>query len=91
MTDHNQLVSMVSEQGGTSRVIEACKRCLGYVKSFTTLQGSPAAKVMLDDLASVELDVSALEHGYRRPQAPGYSLNVTLVVTPTEKISFWRA
>jgi formate dehydrogenase maturation protein FdhE len=56
MTDHNELVTMVPEQGGTSRVIEACKRCLGYVKSFTTLQGSPAAKVMLDDLASVDLD-----------------------------------
>jgi FdhE protein len=90
MTDHNELVTMVPEQGGTSRVIEACKRCLGYVKSFTTLQGSPAAKVMLDDLASVDLDVAALEHGYRRPQAPGYSLDVTLVDKPVEKFSFWR-
>jgi FdhE protein len=90
MTDHNELVTMVPEQGGTSRVIEACKRCLGYVKSFTTLQGSPAAKVMLDDLASVDLDVAALEHGYRRPPAPGYSLNVTLVEKPVDKSSFWR-
>ncbi|MDZ4341087.1 MAG: formate dehydrogenase accessory protein FdhE [Candidatus Binatia bacterium] len=90
MTDHNELVTMVPEQGGTSRVIEACKRCLGYVKSFTTLQGSPAAKVMLDDLASVDLDVAALDHGYRRPPAPGYSLDVTLVEKPAEKSSFWR-
>ena len=90
MTDHNELVTMVPEQGGTSRVIEACKRCLGYVKSFTTLQGSPAAKVMLDDLASVDLDVAALEHGYRRPPTPGYSLDVTLVDKPVEKVSFWR-
>jgi FdhE protein len=90
MTDHNELVTMVPEQGGTSRVIEACKRCLGYVKSFTTLQGSPAAKVMLDDLASVDLDVAALDHGYRRPPEPGYSLDVTLVDKPIEKFSFWR-
>jgi FdhE protein len=90
MTDHNELVTMVPEQGGTSRVIEACKRCLGYVKSFTTLQGSPAAKVMLDDLASVDLDVAALDHGYRRPPEPGYSLDVTLVDKPIEKSSFWR-
>jgi FdhE protein len=90
MTDHNELVSMVPEQGGTSRVIEACKRCLGYVKSFTTLQASPAAKVILDDLASVDLDLAALEHGYRRPQAPGYSLDVTLVAKPVDKLFFWR-
>ena len=74
MTDHNELVSLVPEQGGTTRVIEACKRCLGYVKTFTTLQGSPAAKVILDDLASVDLDIAALEHGYQRPHGTGYSL-----------------
>ena len=91
MTDHEQLVSLVPEQGGTTRVIEACKRCLGYVKTFTTLQASPAARVMLDDLASVDLDIAALERGYKRPQGPGCSFDVTLVNKPAEKSSFWRA
>jgi formate dehydrogenase maturation protein FdhE len=59
-------------------VIEACKRCLGYVKTFTKLQGSPAARVILDDLASVDLDVAAFEQGYRHPQGTGYALNVTV-------------
>jgi FdhE protein len=92
MTDHNELVSMVPEQGGTSRVIEACKRCLGYIKSFTTLQGSPAAKVILDDLASVDLDVAALEHGYRRPPGPGYALDVTLMdkAGTSDRLFSWR-
>jgi FdhE protein len=91
MTDHEQLVTLVPEQGGTTRVIEACKRCLGYVKTFTTLQASPAARVMLDDLASVDLDIAAVEHGYKRPQGLGYSLDVTVVDKPAEKYSFWRA
>ena len=91
MTDHEQLVSLMPEQSGTTRVIEACKRCLGYVKTFTTLQASPAARVMLDDLASVDLDIAALEHGYKRPQGPGYSFDVRLVDKPAEKFSFWRA
>lgn len=78
MTDHNELASLVPEKGGANSVIEACKRCLGYVKTFTKLQGSPAAKVMLDDLASVDLDVAAFEQGYRRPQGTGYALNVTV-------------
>jgi FdhE protein len=77
MTDHNQLVSLVPEKAGASRTVEACKRCLGYVKTFTTLQPSPAGKVMLDDLASVDLDVAAMERGYSRPQGPGYSLDAT--------------
>ncbi len=77
-TDHNQLASLVPEKTGANAVIEACKRCLGYVKTFTKLQGSPAARVIVDDLASVDLDVAAFEQGFRRPQGTGYALNVTL-------------
>ena len=90
MTDHEQLVSLVPEQGGSTRVIEACKRCLGYVKTFTTLQPCPPAKVILDDLRSVDLDVAALEHGYKRPRGLGYSLDVTLLEQSADKISLWR-
>ena len=42
MTDHEELVSLVPEKNGSNAVIDACKRCLGYVKTFTTLQGSAA-------------------------------------------------
>ena len=76
-TDHKEQVSLVPESSPKSAV-DACRRCLGYVKTFTTLQGSPPAKVILDDLASVELDVAAAEQGYKRPQGAGYALNVTV-------------
>jgi FdhE protein len=78
MTDHEKLVSLVPEKSDANAVIDACKRCLGYAKTFTTLQGSPPVRVMLDDLASADLDVAAVEAGYRRPQGLGYSLNVTM-------------
>ena len=78
MTDHKELVSLVPEKSGSNSTIDACTRCLGYVKTFTTLQGSPPAKVILDDLASVELDVAAAEQGYKRPQGAGYFPNVTV-------------
>lgn len=78
MTDHNELVSLVPENSRSNSVIEACARCRGYVKSFTTLQGSPPDKVMLDDLASVELDVAAVEQGYKRPDGGGYFLGVSV-------------
>jgi FdhE protein len=80
MTDHEELVSLVPEKGGSNAVIDACRRCLGYVKSFTRLQGSPPSEVLLDDLASVQLDVAALEQGYKRRQGAGYSLAATVTV-----------
>ena len=78
ITDHKELVSLMAENSGSNAVIDACKRCLGYVKILTTLQGSPPAKVILDDLASVELDVVAAEQGHKRPAGGGYFLNVTV-------------
>jgi formate dehydrogenase maturation protein FdhE len=69
-------------------VIDACNRCLGYVKALTKLQGSSPAEIMLDDLASVELDVAAAEQGYKRPQGVGYLLNVTLIENSGAKYSF---
>jgi FdhE protein len=77
-TDHNELLSLVPENRGDNSTIDACKRCMGYIKSFATLQGSPPAKVFIDDLESVELDVAAVHQGYQRPEGAGYSLNLTV-------------
>ena len=88
MTNHEELVSLVPEKSGSNSVIDACRRCLGYVKSFTKLQGSPPVKVLLDDLASVQLDVAALEQGYKRPQGAGYSLAITVKDNGTGPSSF---
>jgi FdhE protein len=81
MTDHEQLLSLVPQSGDAARAIEACKSCTGYVKSFTTLQGADKLAVMIDDLATVDLDIAAVEQGYRRPAGPGYALNVTVGYT----------
>lgn len=91
MTDHKELVSLVPEKGSSNSVIDACKRCLGYVKTFTTLQGSIPVKVMVDDLASVDLDIAALELGYRRPAEAGYALDVKVVNMPSlsERMLSW--
>lgn len=92
MTNHQELVSLVPEKGGSTRIVEACRRCLGYVKSFTVLQGGPAIGVMLDDLASVDLDVAALAQGYKRPEGAGYYLDVTIVDNPNygSRLFPWR-
>jgi FdhE protein len=91
MTDHKELIALVPESGGTARVVEACRRCRGYVKAFTTLQASPPAKVIVDDLASVDLDIAAVEEGYGRPEGSGYVLDVLVTGErpPKRSIFFW--
>ena len=81
--DHKELGSLVPEKSGPSRTIDTCNRCRGYLKTFTKLQGSAATKIMLDDLASVDLDIAALEQGFKRPAGPGYSLNIKVVARPS--------
>jgi FdhE protein len=87
LDDHAELVSLVPQNGG-SDVIDACRHCLGYVKTLTRLQGCPPAAVMLEDLASVDLDVAALEQGYVRPVGTGCSLEVTATDTGTKRRFF---
>jgi len=83
MGDHDELVALVPEQSGSNAVgsnalIDACQRCLGYVKTFTRLQGCSPGAVMLEDLASVDLDLAAIERGFRRPPGPGFALGITV-------------
>ncbi len=75
---HHELVELVPEKHGSHAVINACVRCHGFVKTLTVLQGCPPDAVMLEDLASVDLDVAAIEQGYVRPSGPGYRLDVTV-------------
>jgi FdhE protein len=76
--DHEQLISLVPDNGASTQMVESCKRCSGYVKLLTRLQGGDGLDVMLDDLASVDLDIAAVEQGYRRPEGLGYAVNPTL-------------
>jgi FdhE protein len=90
--DHGELVALVPETAGSNAAIDACRRCLGYVKTLTRLQGCPPDAVMVEDLASVELDVAALEHGYRRPSGAGHPLEITVTDTrATRRFFAWTS
>ena len=72
-TDHQALGSLIAEEGAAPWSIEVCERCRGYVKTFTRLQPGAPAQGLIDDLASVELDLAAKQRGYLRPEGPGYT------------------
>jgi FdhE protein len=88
-TTHDEMVALVP-QAETNGVIEACNRCGGYLKVFTRLQGCAPAAVMLADLASVSLDLAALEAGYRRPAGAGRPPAVAVHVTTGRRFLAWN-
>ena len=69
--DHAQLGSLVSTGRLKGDKIEVCDRCHGYIKTTMTFAPIPPEQVVLQDLATVVLDVAAVERGYRLPKSRG--------------------
>jgi FdhE protein len=69
--DHTRLGSLVASEGLEREKIEVCDHCHGYLKTITTFGPIPAEQVVLQDLATVGLDVAAVERGYRPPSPRG--------------------
>lgn len=80
--DHRRLGHLVSHVLGEMRKVDTCQECRGYLKAVTTLTAMSGADVLLQDLATVELDVAAISEDYRRPDQPGASVRTTLVAAP---------
>jgi len=92
MIEHDELVSLIAEKSELNATIDACNRCRGYVKVFTTLQGCPPEAALVEDLASVELDLAAIDAGYARPPRPGYDLAVRVIEDETPRRWFgWKS
>lgn len=66
--DHARLGSLVAAEGLEREKIEVCDACHGYLKTITTFGPIPAEQLVLHDLATVALDVAAVERGYRPPR-----------------------
>lgn len=78
-TDHQHLGYLAPETGETTRKVEVCNTCKGYLKAEPTVRALPWWGVVLDDAATVALDVAALDRGYRRPESPGFALECKVV------------
>ena len=85
-TNHEHLGYLAPEEGETTRKVEVCDTCKGYVKAEPTVHELPWWGVLLDDVATVPLDVAALDRGYHRPAQPGFGLDVKII---TRRSGFW--
>lgn len=87
--DHTSLGSLVGEASLETRRVETCRACRGYLKTVTTLRPTPPEDLALLDLTTVELDVAALQRGYRRPDGPARPSGARVALTPREG-RWWR-
>ena len=85
-TSHENLGYLAPEDGETTRKVEVCDTCKGYVKAEPTVRELPWWGVLLDDVETVALDVAALDRGYHRPERPGFSAEVKIVARESH---FW--
>jgi FdhE protein len=77
-TDHERLGYLAPEGEGQTRTVEVCRSCKGYVKTLATVRPVAPWAVLLEDLASIPLDLAALERGYQRPERSAYDLAVRI-------------
>jgi FdhE protein len=87
-TRHADLGYLALEDGDEARKIEICRTCSGYLKAHSTVRGLAPWALLLDDLATVHLDLAALERGYKRPARPGYALDTRIVERRRALLSF---
>jgi FdhE protein len=90
--DHRRLGVLLPEANGEARKVETCATCKGYLKMQATLQALPTYAVALVDLATVALDMVALDRGFTRPTPPGYALASRLTAQPLRRrmVFGWR-
>ena len=70
-TGQGTRATLVSEQDGEARKVETCNHCRSYLKVVSTLRAWPGDEVSLADLATIDLDLVALERDYERPEPRG--------------------
>ena len=85
---HEHLGSLVSE-GPERQSVDVCERCRHYVKALTALVPIRPEHVFLQDLATLVLDVIALERGYCRPAAKGRRVEV--IARPSRLRTLFRS
>ena len=76
--DDHRTLKVLRVDGVARYSVTVCDRCQGYLKSANAFTAAPAELLALDDLASMHLDVAAIEQGYQRPEGTGFRMELAL-------------
>ena len=78
--DYRSLGTLAVEGEQRFRVT-ICERCNGFLKVGNAFDPAPAELLALDDVASLHLDLVAIERGYQRPPGSGYRIELAMPET----------
>jgi FdhE protein len=76
--DDYRFLSTLTIEGEQRFRIQVCERCKGYLKVGNAFDPPPGELLALDDVASVHLDLAAIERGYQRPSGSGFSIELAI-------------
>ena len=65
--DGEAFVTAAPDEERKDRRVEVCSTCSGYLKTVDTFSLSPFPLLSIGDLDTMDLDMAAMEHGYKRP------------------------
>jgi FdhE protein len=70
-------VTAAPSQDRKDRRIEVCANCAGYLKTIDLDELSMFPLLSISDIETTDLDVAAMEHGYRRPALRDFGTKTT--------------
>jgi FdhE protein len=76
--DDYRTLGTLAVEGEQRFRISVCERCKGYLKVGNAFDPPPAELLPIDDVASMHLDVAAMERGYVRPGGSGYRIELAV-------------
>ncbi len=77
--DHRTQGYLAAEDTREARQAATCELCHGYLKTVASPLPLEPGDVFLQDMATLELDMAALDQGYARPETPGFAIEVKIV------------
>jgi FdhE protein len=63
----DEVTVMTPDAGEPTRGVQSCRACRGYLKLVGTTESLPFPLLPIGDLASMDLDMLAIQHGFARP------------------------
>ena len=69
-----KFVTAAPDDERKDRRVEVCSSCGGYLKTVDLPELSPFPLLSISDIETTDLDLAAMEHGYRRPALKDFSL-----------------
>ena len=68
-----KFVTAAPNEERKDRRVEVCSACGGYLKTIDLPELSAFPLLSISDIETTDLDVAAMEHGYRRPALKAFA------------------